>query len=206
MPRFLALLLLLGTVLLLGAGAMHPILPLTGPGDLSLIHAMGHWRTVHLVLLYGTGLIIVGIWARLLTGNALERPSLGAAFVIFSIGMALNGVNIAFMTGAGTHFAQLFGQGDPVAEVYQALHLFAVTTGRLGGFLVALAAAIISLATRSGGMDPPWLIGLAGLAAVAGVLGNLLAPPGHPLMLTSIGVMGAWQVVTALRILRSPAG
>lgn len=206
MPRFLAALLLLGTALLLGAGAVHPILPLTGPGDLALIHAMGHWQTVHLVLLYGTGLCIVGIWARLLTANALERTSLGAAFVVFGIGMSLNAVNIAFMTGAGTYFATLLGRGDAVAEIYQALHLFAVTTGRLGGFLVALAAGIICLATRSGGQDPRWLIGLAGVAAVGGLAGNLFAPPGHPLMLASIGIMGAWQVVTALRILRSTAG
>lgn len=206
MPRLLATLLLIGTVLLLGAGAMHPILPLTGPGDLALIHAMGHWRSVHIVLLFGTGLCITGIWARILTGNALERPSLAAAFVVFSIGMALNGANIAFMTGAAPHFAVQFGQGEPVAEIYQALHMFAVTMGRLGGFLVALAAGIIALATRSGGQDPPWLIWLAGLACVGGLIGNLAAPPGHPLMLTSVGVMGAWQLVTALRILRSPAG
>jgi hypothetical protein len=205
MSRFLALLLLLGTVLLLGAGAMHPVLPLTGSGDLTLIGGMAHWRSVHLALLYATGLCIAGIWARWLTGNALERPSLVAAFVLFGIGMTLNGVNIAFMTGAGTYFATLFGQGIQVADLYQALHLFAVTTGRLGGFLISLAAGLIALSTRSGGQDPRWLIGVAGLAAIAGLLGNLLAPAGHPLMLTVIGVMGVWQVVTAIRILRSPA-
>jgi hypothetical protein len=205
MPKALATLLLLGTVLLLGAGAMHPVLPLTGSGDLTLIGGMTHWRTVHLALLYATGLCVAGIWARWLTGNALERPSLAAAFVLFGLGMTLNGVNIAFMTGAGTYFATMFGQGIQVAEIYQALHLFAVTTGRLGGFLISLAAGIIALSTRSGGQDPRWLISVAGVAAVAGLLGNLFAPAGHPLMLTVIGVMGVWQAVTALRILRSPA-
>ncbi len=205
MPRALAFLLLVGTALLLGAGAMHPILPLTGAGDLTLIGGMAHWHAVHLALLYATGLCIAGIWARWLTANALERPALAAAFVLFGLGMTLNGVNIAFMTGAGTHFAAMFGQGIQVSEIYQALHLFAVTTGRLGGFLISLAAGIIALATRSGGQDPAWLIGVAGVAAVAGVLGNLFAPAGHPLMLTVIGVLGVWQLVTAVRILRSPA-
>jgi hypothetical protein len=206
MPRFLALLLLLGSALLLGAGAMHPILPLTGPGDLALIGAMPHWRLVHLLLLYGTGLCVAGIWSRWLIANALERPSLSAAFLIYAIGMALNGVNIAYMTGAGTHFATLYAQGVPIAETYQALHLFAVNTGRLGGFLVSLAAGIIALSTRSGGQDPRWLIGVAGVAAIGGVLGNLLAPSGHPLMLAAVGVMGIWQAVTAIRILRPSAG
>jgi hypothetical protein len=206
MSKALAALLLLGTLLLLGAGAMHPVLPLTGPGDLALIGGMAHWRTVHLVLLYATGLCIAGIWARWLTGNALERPSLAAAFVLFGLGMALNGVNIAFMTGAGTYFAVLFEQGIRVSnEIYQAMHLFAVMTGRLGGFLISLAAGIIALSTRAGGQDPRWLIRVAGVAAIAGLLGNLLAPAGHPLMLVVIGVLGVWQVVTAIRILRSPA-
>lgn len=205
MPRFLALLLLLGTALLLGAGAMHPILPLTGPGDLALIGSMAHWRVVHLALLYGTGLCVAGIWARWLTANALERPSLAAAFMLFAIGMTLNGINIAFMTGAGTHFATLYAQGLPIAETYQALHLFAVNTGRLGGFMVSLAAGIIALSTRSGGQDPTLLIAVAGAAAVGGLLGNLLAPAGHPLMLASVGIMGGWQAVTAIRILRRSA-
>lgn len=205
MPKALAFILLAGTALLLGAGALHPILPLTGEGDLRLIGSMGHWRLVHLLLLYSTGMCIAGVWARWMTGNALERPSLAAAFALYGVGMTLNGVNIAFMTGAGTYFATLFGQGLPVAEIYQALHLFAVNAGRLGGFMISLAAGLIFLSTRSGGQDPQWLIGVAGVGAIAGLLGNLLAPAGHPLMLTVIGVMGVWQLVTAVRILRSPA-
>ncbi len=206
MVRFLASLLLAGTLLLLGAALFHPVLPLTGAADLAVIAAMAHWHLVHLFLLYGTGLVIVGLWARWLSGNALERPALAVAFAVAGMGQALNGINIAYMTGAGTWFATQFALGAPVAEIYQATHLAAVTTGQLGGFLVAVAAAIIALATRSGGQDPPWLIGLAGIAALGGLAGNLLAPPGHPFMLASVGLLGAWQVITALRLLRPTAG
>jgi hypothetical protein len=206
MVRFLAVLLLIGTLLLMGAGLFHPILPLTGPADLALINAMPHWRTLHLLLLYATGLVVVGIWARWLSANALERPALAVAFGVAGIGQTLNGINIAFMTGAGTWFASQFAPGAPVAEIYQATHLFAVTTGRLGGFLVALGAAIIALATRAGGQDPRWLIAIAGLAAVGGLVGNILAPPGHPLMLASIGILAVWQLITALRLLRPATG
>ena len=205
MPKALAFILLAGTALLAGAGAMHPILPLTGEGDLRVISGMAHWRLVHLLLLYSTGMCITGIWARWMTGNALERPSLAAAFAVYGVGMTLNGVNIAFMTGAGSYFATLFAQGQPVAEIYQAGHLFAVNAGRLGGFMISLAAGIIALSTRSGGQDPRWLIGVAGVAAVAGLVGNFLAPAGHPLMLTGLIVLALWQAVTAIRILRSPA-
>jgi len=74
-------------------------------------------------------------------------------------------------------------------------------SGRLGGFLVAIAAGLIGLVTRTRVDEPRWLVGLAWLTCVAGLIGNLVAPPGHPLMLTSIGMMAVWQTATALRLL-----
>lgn len=205
MTRGLALLLLLGSTALLVATALHPVLPLTAAGDLAIIAAMPHWRLVHLVLLHATGLIIAGVWARWLAAEPAERPGLAVAFVVLGIGQALNGVNIAYMTGAGTGFAALHAGGADIGAVYQATHSFAVMCGRLAGFLVAIAAGLIALATASSVSEPRWLVGLAWLGCVAGLLGNLAAAPGHPLMLTAIGVMAAWQAATALRLLR-PAG
>lgn len=202
MTRALALLLLVGSLVLLVASARHPILPLTGPGDLVMIGATGRWHWVHLALLYSTGMIIAGIWARWLVATGEERPGLAVAFGILSIGEALNGVNIAYMTGAGTEFAHLYRAGVDLSQVYQAQHLSAVMAGRLGGFLVAIAAGLVALATLKNREEPRWMVGLAGLACGAGLLGNFLAPSGHPLMLTSIGVMGAWQIFAAVRVLR----
>jgi hypothetical protein len=200
MTRILAVLLLIGSLLLLICSALHPILPLTGEGDLAVIAAMPSWRLVHFGLLYGTGMIIVGIWARVLPAEAEHRLGLGAAFVVLSIGEALNGVNIGFMAGAGTEFARLASAGADVAQIYQAQHLWAVMAGRLAGFLVSLSAGLVAMITGRIPGEPRWLVALAWLACVAGLGGNFLAPAGHPLMLTSVGVMGVWQAGTAARL------
>ncbi len=202
MTRSLAGLLLLGSLILIGCALLHPVLPLTAEADLQLITATPHWRWIHLGLLYATGLIIAGIWARWLAADPAERSGLGVAFIVLVAGQLLNGVNIAYMTGAGTSFAALRAAGTDVLGVYQATHAFAVMCGRLGGFLVALAAGGIALTTAARSSEPRGLVMLAWLACGAGLLGNLLAPPGHPLMLTSVGLMALWQVGTAVRLLR----
>lgn len=202
MTRVLSWVLLLGSVLLLAAMAFHPILPLTAQGDLTLIQATPHWRWIHLGLLYATGLMIAGIWARWLVAAGAERAGLGAAFMVFVIGQAMNGVNIGYMTGAGTLFARMAQDGLDVAASYQATHAFAVMCGKLGGFLVAVAAGMVAMATRGSADEPRWLVGVAWLACAAGLAGNLLAPAGHPLMLSSVGVMAVWQVATAGRLVR----
>lgn len=201
MIRLLAVLLLGGSVLLLLCSAVHPVLPLTAVGDLAVIQATPYWHSIHVGLLYATGLIIAGIWSRWLAAERSERAGLGAALAVFSSGQLLNGVNIAYMTGAGTLFAAQAHEGMAVGPVYEASHLFAVMCGRLAGFLVAVAALLIAMTTSRRGDEPRWLIGLAAVAGGAGLLGNALATPGHPLMLTSVGIMALWQVVTAARIL-----
>ena len=133
MSRLLALLLLIGSLLLVVCGAMHPVLPLTAEGDLTLIAATPHWYPMHLALLHATGLIIVGIWARWLGAEPGERQGLVVAFAVLGIGQAFNGVNIAYMAGAGTRLAAMQAGGIGVRAVYQATHGFAVVCGRWGG-------------------------------------------------------------------------
>jgi hypothetical protein len=203
MTRLLSVLLLAGSLLLIVCSALHPILPLTGEGDLTIIAARRSWWLIHQGLLYATGLIIAGIWARWTAAEAAERGGLGVAFVVLGIGQALNGVNIAFMAGAGTEYGRLLSQGVDLSQVYQAQHLAAVMAGRLAGFLVAGAAGMVALTTGKTSAEPRGLVGLAWLACGAGLLGNFFARPGHPLMLTSVGVMAVWQAVTAVRLLRA---
>ncbi len=202
MSRLLALALFAGSLLLIVCAALHPVLPLTAEGDLQLIAATPHWYWMHLGLLHATGLIVAGIWARWLRAHADERRGLGLAFAVFGIGQALNGVNIAFMAGTGTRFAAMYAAGADVLNVYQALHGFAVMCGRLSGFLVAIAAGIIAATTAARAREPRALVALAWFACVAGLAGDFFAPPGHPLMLTAVGLMAVWQVVTAVRLLR----
>lgn len=201
MVRFLGFLLFLGSLALLTAGALHPILPLTADGDLSLISATRHWYSIHVVLLYATGMIIAGIWSRWLVADGVERQGLAIGFAVLGVGQALNAVNIAYMTGAGTLLARLAAEGQAVGTMYEATHLFAITCGRLSGFLVSIAAGVIAIATARSPGEPRWLVGIAWIACLGGLAGNVFATPGNPLMLASVGLMAAWQLATATRIL-----
>lgn len=203
MPRLLAAILLTGSLLLLVCSAFHPILPLTGQGDLTMIAMMPSWKLIHLGLLYATGMIIVGIWSRFLSAPGEGRTGLALAFLVLCIGETLNGINIGFMAGAGTELGRLHAAGADVADVYQAGHLTAVMSGKLAGFLVSLAAGMVALSTAKNGMEPSWLVGTAWVACVGGLLGNFFAPAGHPLMVASIGLMAVWQVGTSIRLLRA---
>ncbi|MEO8636308.1 MAG: hypothetical protein ABI587_13630 [Gemmatimonadales bacterium] len=205
MTRLLALLLLAGSLVLLGAAAFHPILPLTAEGDLGLMAHTPHWRLIHLGLMYATGLIIAGVWARWLIADPAERAPLGVALLVVTIGEALHGVNITYMAGAGTEFAAAHASGADVREVYLASHAAAIMTGRLGGFLVALGAGLVAWVTSRSGRDPRWLVGLAAVTCVVGLAGNFFAVPGQPLMVASIGLMALWQAATAVRVLREPS-
>jgi hypothetical protein len=203
MTRPLALLLLIGSLVLIVCAVTHPVLPLTAQGDLQLIAATPHWYLIHLGLLHASGLILAGIWVRWWVAGPAERPGLAIACAVLGLGQALNGVNIAYMAGAGARFAAMQAAGTDVLGVYQATHGFAVMCGRLAGFLVAIAAGLFAGATGGLAEEPRWLVGLAGMACVAGLAGDFLAPPGHPLMLTSVGLMAVWQVAVAVRLLRS---
>ena len=89
--------------------------------------------------------------------------------------------------------AGLAAEGQAVGTLYEATHLFAITCGRLSGFLVSVAAGVIAIATARSPGESRWLVGIAWIACIGGLAGNLLAAPGHPLMLASVGLMAAWQ-------------
>jgi hypothetical protein len=201
--RGLAALLAVGGVALLGGVALHPMLPLTAEGDLAVIVAAGaRWPAVHQVLLLATGCIIAGIWAPGLAAPREVRIVALAAAGVLALGEALNGVNIAYMLGGATTYARFYSMGHPEAGLpYQAGHLAVVMVGRLGAELVSLSAALwawVGFRTRG---EPRWIPGLAVAASLGGMLGVLLATPGHPLMLTSIGVMAVWQAAVGSRLL-----
>jgi hypothetical protein len=184
----LAIVLLAGSLLLLVCSALHPILPLTGQGDLAMITAMPSWRVIHLGLLYATGMIIAGIWARVLAADPAERIGLGAACVVLSIGEALNGVNIGFMAGAGTEFARLFAAGADVSRGLRGRASRGGDVGRWRDSGVALGGA----AGDGHGTIPgePALAGGTRVAGVRGGAGGNLRRHRATTDATSVGVMG----------------
>jgi hypothetical protein len=202
LQRPLAALLLAGSLILLGAASLHPVLHGSASDHLQMISDTPRWRTIHLLLSLGTGLTIAGIWARHLVAPESLRVEYGIALGLLALGELLNGVNIAFMTGAGTQLAAMerTTPGSALA-LYQGIHPATLMAARLGSLLVAMAALLLA---RLGGADPEekgWIRGLLAVAGVVGLLAVLILPETNVATPIGIGIMAIWGVVVGWRAL-----
>ena len=201
--RLLAIALLLGTALL-GAGAvLHPMLAGDAAAQLRTIADTPHWRTLHLVMLAGSGLVMVGVWVRLLTDRSGVPAPIVAALAVIVAGLASNALNIAFMAGSGTHMAALFANGRPdMQNVFEATHPIGLMAARFGNFLVALGAAALGWIEWRDETRPRWLAWLAWIAAVGGLVGVLFFDEASRVALAAVALLSAWEVATAVRAIR----
>ncbi|HJU66335.1 MAG TPA: hypothetical protein VJ596_11685 [Gemmatimonadaceae bacterium] len=203
--RWLSAALLLGSALLGAGAAMHPVLPADATAQLQVIADMGHWRAVHLMMLAGSGLVITGLWARLLVGRqAPSRVMLGALGII-ALGVALNALNIAYMAGAGTLMAEHFQAGDAtIARVFEATHPIGLMAARFGNFLIALGAIVLGWSEwqSSGERTAPLLAGLAWVAGAGGLIGVLFFSEASRMTLAAVALISGWQLVVGFLGLR----
>ena len=206
LARPLSIALLLGAALLGVGAAFHPILPPEPENQLRLIAATSYFRPVHLAMLAGSGLLIVGVWARALIGHGAGHPPvpLLAALGLIALGLAFNAIDIAFMGGAGTHMAQQFvaGRAD-MAATFDALHMVGLMTARFGNFLVALGALLLGWVESRDPTSPRWMAWLAWLAGIAGLIGVLFFREASLVILAAVTLLPGWAVVTAVRGLGS---
>ena len=206
LARLLAIVLLAGTALL-GVGAMmHPMLTGDGGEHLRIIAGTALWREIHLTMLAGTGLIVAGLWVRLLLPRTPQvQPVLVAALAIIAIGVAINGLNIGYMTGSGWMMAERYAAGDAsVAQLYELTHPIGLVAARFGNFLVALGAVALGWGEWRDGVTPRWLAWLAWLAAVGGMIGVLFFEESSRATLGAVALLSGWQVFTAARAFRTP--
>ena len=203
--RLLAVLLLAGTALL-GAGAtLHPMLAGDAAAQLQTIASTPHWRLLHLAMLAGSGLVIAGVWVRLLTNTASPAPLVGALAIV-TVGVALNALNIAFMAGSGTHMAALFANGrTDMQSVFEATHPIGLMSARFGNFIVALGAGALGWIEWQDATRPRWLAWLAWIAAAGGFFGVFFFDEASRLALAAVALLSGWEVATAiLALLRPP--
>jgi hypothetical protein len=207
LTRALALALLVGTLLLAGGAAMHPILSGSGAMELGMIGSMRIWRTMHLCMLAGTGLIAAGIWVRLVGMPASTSTSSAviAALALITVGIALDAVNTTFMAGPAWRMARDLAAGDvSVTRLFEIMHPIGLMTARFGNYLIALGALILGAAEWLTVGRPRWLAVLAWIAAVGGLVGAIFFDESRPEMLAAVSLLCGWQVGAAIVALRSP--
>src|ERR687886_70909 len=203
LTRLLAVALLLGTALLGVGGVVHPVLAGDPAAQLRLIAATPHWRALHLAMLIGSGLVIAGIWVRLLDRAIISAPML-TALALVALGIGINALNIAFMAGAGGHIAALFQSGESqMIPVFDATHPIGLMAARFGNFLVALGALALGWAEWHDPSRPRLLALLAWFAAAGGVVGVLFFNEASRLALAAVALLSGWQIATALWAIRS---
>jgi len=200
--RLLAITLLLGTALLGGGAVLHPMLTGDAAAQLRTIADTPYWRTLHLVMLAGSGLVMAGVWVRLVTDRSGVPAPIVAALAVIVAGLASNALNIAFMAGSGTHMAALFANGRAdMQSVFEATHPIGLMAARFGNFLVALGAAVLGWIEWRDETRPRWLAWLAWIAALGGFVGVICFDEASRLALAAVALLSAWEVATAVRAL-----
>lgn len=201
--RPLAIALLVGTALL-GAGAvLHPMLAGDAATQLRLIADTTYWRPLHLLMLAGSGLVVAGVWVRVLLDRGVAPLGpLVAALATIALGLSVNALNIAFMAGSGWHMAAMFGAGDAaMAPLFDATHPIGLMAARFGNFIVALGALLLGWVEWHDRATPRWVAALAWAAAAGGLVGAILFDESSRAALGAVALLSGWQVVTALRAL-----
>src|SRR5690348_12910112 len=108
--------------------------------QLRIIAATPYWRALHLAMLAGSGLVVAGVWVRLVTDRGASG-ALVAALATIAAGVALNALDIAFMAGSGTRMAAYFAAGRmEMPSLYDVTHPSVLMAARFGNFTVALGA------------------------------------------------------------------
>ena len=198
LARLLAIALLLGTALL-GVGAVfHPMLAGDAAAQLRTMATTPYWRAVHVTMLAGSGLVIAGVWVRLLTDRAASS-ALVAALGVVTVGIALNALDIAYMAGSGTRMATYFAAGERgMSTIYDVTHPSVFMAARFGNFVVALGALALGVIEWRDPSRPRWLAWLAWIAAVGGFVGVFFFDDPSRLVFAAVALLSAWEVLTAV--------
>jgi hypothetical protein len=206
LTRALALALLIGTLLLAGGAAMHPILSGDGSMELGMIGSMARWRVMHLCMLGGTGLIVIGIWVRLVgvPANHPTNAAVIAALAVITVGIALDSMNTTFMAGPAWRMGTAFAAGNAAMKTpFELMHPVGLMAARFGNYLIALGAIVLGAAEWMTAGRPKWLAVLAWIAAVGGLAGVIFFDESTPEMLGAVSLLCGWQVGAAIVALRS---
>src|SRR5438128_3584273 len=163
--------LVVGSLLVIVAGTLHPDLAGDGAAQLTTIAQCRAWRAIHWTFLFSFPLSLTGLAG--LVGRHASTPGehAGRAGLIvggFAYGAWL--LTVAFMGGAGWALARSFATGEPglaatdAVFLYDMLRPFALTAQRAAAFALGIATYLFCRGVRTGRRLRHWL-SAAGVAA-----------------------------------------
>jgi len=204
--RVLAIALLLGTALLGWGALLHPVLEGDSATQLRHIAATSSWRAVHLAMLAGSALVMLGIWVRLVCDSAGSAKALAPALGVITIGLAVSALNISFMAGSGWEMARLFQNGDAsMASLFDATHPIGLMAARFGNFIIALGALALGLLEWRDRSRSRLFAWLAWFAAIAGFAGVAFFDEASRFTVAAAALLSGWQIAVGVQALASGA-
>src|SRR6266513_4100828 len=202
--------LLVGSLLVIVAGTLHPDLVGDGAAQLTTIAQCRAWRAIHWTFLFSFPLALTGLvgLARVHAGNPGES-AVRAGLIVGTFAYGAWAVTVAFMGGAGWPLAHSFTVADAGMTATRAVFLFdmihpiALATQRVAAFALGLSTGLFGWGVSQGKVLPRWL-GTTGLAAGAVAMGLALVFREDTKADQAAFVLPvAWQVVTAAVMLRT---
>ena len=186
---------------------MHPLLDGSPESQLRTIAAMSFWRPMHLLMLAGSGLLIAGVWLRVVgdpTAATTFNGPLIASIALISLGLAINSLNIGFMAGGGTHMAEQFAAGrEEMAPLFYVTHPIGLIAARIGNLIVALGALALGWVEWQDANRPRWMAWLAWTAGAGGIVGVVFFDEASRLALAAVALLSGWQLATAILSFRA---
>lgn len=200
----MAAVLLAGTILLAAGAVAHPILPGDPMAQLGVMAATPYWRTIHELMIAGSGLVIAGIWVRVYIDRSHLTVPLVLALGTVALGIAFNAWDVEFMAGTGTVDAARFASGDTsVIASFALRHTTGLNAARLGNTLVVVGCLVLGWVEWRDPSRPVWIAALAWLTSLCGIIGVTAFDPGSRGAFAAVAFVSVWAAATAVLVIRS---
>src|SRR2546423_4790964 len=160
-PLVYPLCLVVGALLAIVAGTLHPDLVGDGAAQLTTIAQCGAWRAIHWTFLFGFPLALTGLvgLARVHAGNPGES-AVRAGLIVATFAYGAWTVTVAFMGGAGSSLAHSFTVAEAgmtatrAVFLFDMVHPFALATQRVAGFALGLSTGLFAWGVSEGKVLP----------------------------------------------------
>ena len=204
--------LLVGALLVVIAGALHPHLMGDGAAQLALIARSSAWRAIHWAFLFGFALSLTGLagLAGLHAGTAGER-AMRAGLAVGGLAYAAWVIIVAFMAGTGWILAQDYQAAEPgmtatrAIFLYDMAHPFALAAQRFAAFALGISTYLFGWGAVRGRVLPRSLGWLGIASGMSGVVLAVLFDERTRADQAAFVLPVLWQCAVAAVLVSAPA-